>query len=349
MKRIGQVIIGLVLVYSLVSMVIVMTIYSRQFPQFPRPDETVTAQLRYEAIAGEYPRETVGFLSGQNLLQGYVYDQNQPRGLLVLAHGIGGGADSYLPQIRYFVDQGWQVFAYDGTGSYDSEGDSTRGFPQALLDLDAALQFIQTDERFANQPVVLFGHSWGGYAAACALHLDYEIQGVVTVSAANSAMEMVMEQGHRMMGNLIETQRPFLWLYQRLLFGSVADLRADQGILEAGVPVLIVHGSADAVVSYTGSAIISNAAALSDAPVQIIQRSEPGRDGHNDLFRSKAAIAYYDEVNQAYRALYEQHKGEIPYTVEQEFYRGIDRDRIQELDVLLMNEIHAFLVECVQS
>ena len=41
--------------------------------------------------------------------------------------GIGGGADSYLPQITYFLDQGWRVFAYDATGSFDSEGKTTKG------------------------------------------------------------------------------------------------------------------------------------------------------------------------------------------------------------------------------
>ena len=154
-KRLWQVLTGVVLVFSLVSMLIVMTVYNRQFPRFPRPDDTVSAQIRYEDIAAAYPREMIGFQSGNNILQGYLYGQDAETGLLVLSHGIGGGADSYLPQIRYFVDRGWQVFAYDATGSFDSEGDSTKGFPQALLDLDAALHFIQTEERYAELPIVL--------------------------------------------------------------------------------------------------------------------------------------------------------------------------------------------------
>lgn len=48
----------------------------------------------------------------------------------MVVHGLGGGADSYLPEIQYFLDQGWSVFAYDATASYSSEGEAARGFPR---------------------------------------------------------------------------------------------------------------------------------------------------------------------------------------------------------------------------
>lgn len=74
-----------------------------------------------------------------------------------------------------------------------------------------------------NLPILLFGHSWGGYAVANVLHYDYEIAGVVTVSGTNSPMDMILEQGRRMMGGFINMQYPYLWLYQRILFGEVAS------------------------------------------------------------------------------------------------------------------------------
>lgn len=118
MKRVNWVLLGLlgvVLVYGVVSMVIVAVVYGGQFPRYDRPDMSVSAGLRYEDIEADYPRDLVSFKSGDNLLQGYVYGSGQDRGLVVLAHGIGGGADSYLSQISYFVDQGWCVFAYDAS------------------------------------------------------------------------------------------------------------------------------------------------------------------------------------------------------------------------------------------
>lgn len=280
-------------------------------------------------------------------MQGYLYEQNQEQGLVVVVHGIGGGADSYLSQITYFVDQGWRVFAYDATGSFDSEGKTTKGFPQALIDLDAALTYINTQEEFANLPILLFGHSWGGYAVANILHYDHEIAGVATVSGANSPMEIIIEQGRSMMGSFINIQYPYLWLYQRILFGETASLNAVDAINRENVPVLIVHGTEDEFVAYEGSSIISNLEAITNPNVRTISLSEPGRSGHNNLFRSNAAMDYIDSINIVYRELYDRYEQNIPYEVKQDFYSEIDRALAQDINRELMDEIHAFFMESI--
>jgi uncharacterized protein len=346
-KIVGLSIIGFILLFSIISMVIVMFIYNGQFPRYDRHDTTVTVGLRYEDLEAQYPRSLVRFESGNNRLQGYVYGLNQEQGLVVVAHGIGGGADSYLPQITCFVDQGWRVFAYDATGSFDSEGKTTKGFPQALIDLDAALTYINTQEEFANLPILLFGHSWGGYAVANLLHYDYEIAGVVTVSGANSPMEMIMEQGRSMMGGFINIQYPYLWLYQRILFGETASLNAVDAINGSDVPVLIIHGTEDEFVAYEGSSIISNMIRMTNPNVRTLSLSEPGRNGHNNLFRSDAGMDYIDEINIEYRKLYDFYDQNIPYEIKQDFYSQVDRSLAQDINRELMDEIHAFFMESI--
>src|SRR5690554_518531 len=348
MKVIGLSVIGLVLVFSIISMLVVKFVYDGQFPRYDRHDETVSAALRYTDIESDYPRSLVSFHSGGNRLQGYIYGQEQNRGLVVMVHGLGGGADSYLPQVTYFVDQGWRVFAYDATGSFDSEGKTTKGFPQALLDLDAALTYISTQSEYANLPLLLFGHSWGGYAVANILHFDHEITGVVSVSGANSPMDMVMEQGRRMMGGLINIQYPYMWLYQRILFGKLATLNAVDAINQAEVPVLIVHGTEDELVAYNGSSVIANIGAITNQSVKTISPSESGRNGHDNLFRSDAAIEYIDEVNVEYGELYERYEQDIPYEVRQDFYDKIDRNLAQDINLGLMDQIQGFFIQCLK-
>lgn len=340
---------GFIVLFSIISMVIVMFIYNGQFPRYDRHDTTVTAGLRYGDLEAKYPRSLVSFESGNNRLQGYVYGLNQEQGLVVVAHGIGGGADSYLPQITYFVDQGWRVFAYDATGSFDSEGKTTKGFPQALIDLDAALTYINKQEEFANLPILLFGHSWGGYAVANLLHYDYEIAGVATVSGANSPMEMIIEQGRSMMGGFIYIQYPYLWLYQRILFGEAASLNAVDAINRSDVPVLIIHGTEDEFVAYEGSSIISKFNAITNPNVRTISLSEPGRSGHNNLFRSDAAMDYIDKINIEYRKLYDSYEQNIPYEIKQNFYSQVDRSLAQDINQELMDEIHAFFMESIEK
>ncbi len=348
-KIVGLSVVGLILVFSIISMIVVKVIYDNQFPRYERHDHTVTASLRYSDLEADYPRRLVTFYSGPNRLKGYVYGLDQNQGLVVVAHGLGGGADSYLPQIRYFVDQGWRVFAYDATGSFDSEGNSTKGFPQSLLDMDAALTYINAQPEFVNLPILLFGHSWGGYAAANILHYEHDIAGVVTVSAPNSAIEMIAEQGRKMMGSLINLQYPYLWLYQRMLFGSVASLHAVEAINNSEAPVLIIHGTEDKTIDYQGSAIMAKIGAITNSNTRTLSPSEPGRRGHDNLFRSYAALAYLDQINSIYRALYESYQQNIPYEVRQEFYSEIDRELVQDVNKELMYEINQFFLESIEG
>ncbi|TCT17208.1 alpha-beta hydrolase superfamily lysophospholipase [Natranaerovirga pectinivora] len=341
-------IIGFIFIFSIISMIVVKFIYDGQFPRYDRHDETITASLRYTDIQKEYPRRLVDFKSGDNRLQGYVYGESNDQGLIVVVHGLGGGADSYLPQIAYFVDQGWQVFAYDATGSFDSEGKTTKGFPQGLIDLDAALSHIDQQPQFNNLPILLFGHSWGGYAVTNILNFDHNISGVVSVSGVNSPLEIIMEQGKRMMGSFIYSQRPYLWLYQRMLFGDVASLSAVNGINESNIPVLIIHGTDDEMVEYNGSSIISKGDKITNPNVKAISISNQDRNGHNNLFRSENAIEYINIINAEYRKIYENYEQNIPYEVKQEFYSGIDRTLAQDLDLELMNEIQRFLLESLK-
>ncbi len=349
MKVLGLSIVGFVLVFSIISMIIVSVIYNGQFPRYERHDSTITAGLRYEDLKVQYPRTLVNFKSGNNALQGYVYGLNQDQGLVVVAHGLGGGADSYLSQITYFVDQGWRVFAYDATGSFDSEGRTTKGFPQALIDLDAALTYINSQESFVNLPILLFGHSWGGYAVANILHYDYEITAVATASGANSPMEMIIEQGRSMMGRFIDIQYPYLWLYQRILFGETASLNAIDAINQSNVPVLIIHGTEDEAVTYEGSSIISKLEDITNPDARAISLSEPGRNGHNNIFRSNASMEYIDEINSDYRKLYDLYNPDIPipYEIKQDFYSKINRSLAQDINRDLMNEINEFFMESI--
>ena len=91
-KRISLSIVGFVLIFSVISMILVKVIYDGQFPRYDKPHETITARLRYKEFETNYPRESVSFFSGKNRLQGYVYGTDQNRGIVVVAHGLGGGA-----------------------------------------------------------------------------------------------------------------------------------------------------------------------------------------------------------------------------------------------------------------
>lgn len=88
-----------------------------------------------------------------------------PKAVLVLVHGMGDHSGRYGPFVRYFVERGFAVAAYDQRGHGRSEGE--RGHADQFQDfLQDLAQFIQmTKGRFPKLPLFLIGHSFGGQVA----------------------------------------------------------------------------------------------------------------------------------------------------------------------------------------
>jgi|GEM_PF-5053415 len=106
-KRAARIAGGLALVllvlFSVFSMVGIKYIYREQFRRFEEPDPATTLELSHTELSSLFDLELVSFPSGDNRLQGYLYSRPASPGLVVVAHGLGGGAQSYLPEIKYFL------------------------------------------------------------------------------------------------------------------------------------------------------------------------------------------------------------------------------------------------------
>lgn len=337
---------GFVLIFSMGSMLFIRTIYDREFGRKDRAE--FSGYLKFTDVEG-YDREVVDFPSGENNLKGYLFGKGNDKGLLVLVHGLGGGAENYLDETLYFVDRGWTVFSFDLTGSHGSEGNGTRGLPQSVLDLEAALDYIRTRNDIGQLPVTLYGHSWGGYAVTAILNKRSDIHGVVSLSGFNSPMELLAEQAQKMMGPFAYVMYPYEWAYQCLLFGEAAGLTAAEGISHSHAQVLLIHGANDEMISYEKTSIISHRNEITNPNVTYRTCSESGHDGHNDLCLSDGAIAYTTEMNRVYKELYDTYKGNIPDAVKAEYYEAVDSFRTGALDLTFMEEINRFLENSLKA
>lgn len=333
-----------ILIFSIVSMIVTKTIYDGNFGRAEIP--TYSVYLRYDDITG-YDRSSVSFMSGENKLAGYIYGEENNKGVVVIAHGLGGGAESYLAETMFFVDNGWRVFVYDCTGSYNSEGKSTRGLPQSALDLDSALVYI--DSLNWGLPVMLYGHSWGGFAVTAVLNFNHDIHASVSISGYATGMNLLHEQSKSMMGGFANIVYPFLWTYQRIIFGADAGLSAVDGINKSNIPVMIVHGTKDDVILYDGAGIIAHREQITNPNVVYITRDEENQDGHNNLFTAKEAGAYIDEINEEWREIYYSHDEDIPENIKIDFYSGIDKQLTSALDLEFMNEVNAFFEQHLEK
>lgn len=326
----------IIIIFS-AGMAITSYLMGQNFSRGDYADPRYTADYYYEHYQEDYPRIEVSFKSGGNELKGFIYGGDNDKGLLVFAHGIGGGHEDYMKTLIWFVDKGWRVFGYDATGSGHSEGSGTRGLPQSALDLDAALDYIENDESLNSFPVFLMGHSWGGYAVTAVLNFDHEIAGSVSVAGYNDPMTMIAEFADGMMGDS-SVAYPFMWIYNKVLFWNYSDLSAVDGINSSDVPVMIIHGTMDGTIGYDRSAIIAQRDRITNPNVQYLTLDEM----HSTMFSAKDSREYSDELNKEYDKLYEQYNGEIPDSVKEDFYAAADKDRLNMPNEEFLEHIEKF-------
>ncbi len=239
----------------------------------------------YKKIKPPTDGRKVTFRSGRNRLAGYLWNEAGTRGLIVFAHGMGTGIEYYLPEIHHFAAQGYKVFAFEYSGYPGSSG-HFYGFPQAVIDLKNALNFIDD----GPLPVILAGHSMGAYAV-CAVRqcADKQVDGIVAYAPFFSSDEAVIAEAtgkNQKCGRLL---CGLILPIQRLLFGRNCNPTAVAGLFRANVPTLILQGSEDVEVIPDGCALYAHRDELADAPVTFRLIDEEESNGHMTIVRKNGS------------------------------------------------------------
>ena len=313
--------------------------YDAAFCRYERPDYALTAGVCcFSRVESGLDRELRSFYSDGVRLQGYYYRAQSPKGLTVICHGIHAGADDYLPMIEYMVGCGYSVFSFDYKGTYDSEGDSTVGMCESLVDLDHALDYIESTREFDNLPITLIGHSWGGYAAASVLPLHKRVVSCATIAAPNNGYTLILEKGEQYGGQLASKGIPevFLNVYQKTLFGKYTKLNAVKGINSTDIPVLIAHGDRDNVIDIRRQAIYAHKNEISRSNVQYYCATGV-QGGHDTVWHSNASCEYRSGLESKIKSV--QKDKTIPYEAKAAFCEGIDHQLYSEVNSELFQKI----------
>lgn len=320
-------------------------IYDGIFPRFDRSPLETALNISYAEIMDTYPREQVSFMSGECRLVGYVYGENNSKGLVVIAPGFSDGAEDYTSLAMGFVDLGFRVFTFDTTGSFESQGESSVGFSQEVLDLDNALSFIESNSELKKLPLFVFGHSRGGYAGAMMCATDHPVKAVVTVGGVNSPMEITMEWSINCVGAFAYTGYPALYAYQAMVFGNeIMSTTAADAIDKGDVPVLVIHCENDTTVSLDGSSIYAHRDEVDNPLAKFMLYENTDNWGHTTLLFTKEANAYREEIHDEYDHLYSLYNGEIPEDVEARLLDGIDSMKAQKANTDLLKLIGEYFL-----
>ena len=204
----------------------------------------------YTQSAADFPRltcEECTFTSSVGVtLAGYWYtDASAPKkdAVVIFAHGYqSGGHGVYLSSIARFAYDGYTVFAYDATAHGKSGGNGIGGMPRGVLDLSRAIEYVK--EHCPDMPILLCGHSWGGYSVLNVLNKHPEVGGVVSMSGFDRSVDLI--EAH--VPAAFKALKQYLIAAEFLTFGKTAFESAVTGIKKSAAHIMIVHSSDDPAV-----------------------------------------------------------------------------------------------------
>ena len=273
------------------------------------------------------------------MLTGYKYyrDNVEIKGVLVLAHGFGGGGHrSYMNIADYFASNGYAVFAYDATGNDESEGEAVGGLPQGVIDLDYALRFVKNSSEFAGLPIVLWGHSWGGYSVGSVMKLHPNVKAAVIVAGFNESLDMLEAEGRNIAGDAIDFVLPYFEEYEKETFGEYASMSILESLEATEAAVMFIHSADDGMIPIEISFERYYEKYADNERFTFVRYEDRG---HNYVFCSEARRSYIDEYNVAAEA-YKESVGEITEEMRAAYYEEhFDKHKGYELDSELMAQM----------
>lgn len=314
------------------------TSYKQIFRKRTYEDATNPGWERYDEIdKNKYPREKLTIKSGFNKLAGFLYGSENTNGLIVISLGTEESEDGKLSIIKYFVDHNWKVLVYDYTGCYASEGDSMIGYQQMPKDLDAVLNYVEHSNRFNNVPVVLFGHSLGGYTSASSLQYGHKVKGAIIGSGFDSPRQVWVDSTimyQKLFGKSpeeVEKYAKYADFYITFKSKGNADFSAVDGINSTNVPVLVLSGSNDEMYEKKMSEIYIKRDKITNPNCEFKLMEKEKHNTHNDFWYTDAAVDYRAKVDN------------------KEITENINRELYNEIDAELLDYVNNFCLKAVSK
>jgi len=176
----------------------------------------------------------------------YSYENAKADRLIVFDHGMGSGHRGYLREIERIAKEGYTVFAYDHTGTGNSEGENINGFCQSLNDLDHCLKALKGNGHCEGKTLAVIGHSWGGFSTLNITALHPDITHTVAISGFLSATKIV-EQSFT---GLLRLYRKMILNIEQNANPDYFGFDARESLKKTDAKVLVIYSKDDPVVRY---------------------------------------------------------------------------------------------------
>lgn len=227
---------------------------------------------------------------GKKKIRGYFSGDPASKKLVVISHGIQSDSSSYALEAEWFATHGFYVFSYDNFGCGESDGRHSGGLVSSAVTLDKILSRLEED--YPAYEIVLYGHSWGGYAVLSLFSFSsHGVKRVVSVCPYNKPSRVSIDCGRKIFGAFTPLLYPAVCVNLFLQFGKKGFLTAADGINSApeDTRFIVVQAERDDIVGFSSSSLYLEKSEINRPDmVEFIIRDR----GHNScMLTSEAAEA----------------------------------------------------------
>lgn len=183
-------------------------------------------------------------------IQIYEVLKDNPKGVIIMFTGIQNPSVTYmygLAQLMY--DVGYSSILVDVRGHGNSDGDKITFAVEEVKDVQAVVDYINSNPKYSGLPIITMGVSMGGAVAVNAASLIDDIDGLISMSAYSSWSDVAIDTlevgGYpRFIANLI---KPGIEIHGLLSYGlNFVKNRPENAIKQIGdKPVLFMHSEGD--------------------------------------------------------------------------------------------------------
>lgn len=203
---------------------------------YARPEQTGLRYERVSFVASDGPRLKGWFFPAVS----HGSADGAARGTVLHLHGNAGNITGHFEHVAWLPAAGWNVLCFDYRGYGRSQGRTTR--EGTIRDAHAALDYLLARPDVDPRGIVALGQSLGGAIGIVLAAERQEIRALATDGAFDS---------YRRIASCHIRQNPLLlcvaWWVPSVLMGKSHDPVDCIGRI-APRPVLIIHGTEDAIV-----------------------------------------------------------------------------------------------------
>ena len=255
----------------------------------------------------------------------YYYDNYKKDKLILFLHGLGPGHTAYLAEIEQLAKRGYKVLTLDFIGCEKSEGKCIGSLCSPTNDVNELLEYLKI-----NIPIVVVGHSLGGFTALNTIHLNDNIKKAVIMSGFLSVDSMV-----RAFVNSKFLIKQIL-KYESKMYPEYYSLNNVDYLKTTNDKILFIQSEDDIVVPY--KIALKNVEIIENSNIKTIKVQNRK---HNPNYTDEA-VSYLNESMGTFYKLKKEHKIKNDNDAI-EYFKNISLPKLVEQDERMFDEIVKFI------